>query len=166
MSTTMRVSHTLAGDVEAVYALVTNQGFLERKFTTGGAKDVSVACDAKPDGGARLVITRKVTVDLPGFAAKFVQPTNTFVQTEDWAPASADGRRVCTYQVDVQGVPSRITGTVTLSPVDGQTRQDIVAEVQVSIPLVGGRLEKFAVDSGKKVLDDEAAFTNTELTSR
>lgn len=163
MSTTMRVSHELAGDVETVYALQTDPDFLERKFAAAGAKDVSVTCDTKPDGSARLVITRRVTVDLPGFAAKFVQPTNTFVQTEDWAPASADGRRVCTYQVEVQGVPSRIDGTVTLIPVDGRTRQDIVAEVKVSIPLAGGRLEKFAVDSGKKVLADEAAFMNKEL---
>lgn len=166
MSTTMRVTHELHGDVEAVYALATDPEFLERKFTAGGAKGVTVTCDPTPDGGARLVITRQVTVDLPGFAAKFIQPTNTFVQTEDWAPAAADGRRVCTYKVDVHGVPSSIAGTVTLTPQAGQTRQDIVAEVKVSIPLVGGRLEKFAVDSGKSVLAGEAAFTNAELTSR
>ena len=79
MSTTMRVSHDLAGDVESVYALVTNAEFLERKFTNAGAQGVSVTSEPKADGGVRLVINRRVTVDLPGFAAKFVQPTNTFV---------------------------------------------------------------------------------------
>ena len=166
MSKTMRVTHQLAGDVEAVYALATNPDFLERKFAATGAKDVTVACEPTPDGGAHLAITRKVTVDLPGFAAKFLQPTNTFVQTEDWAAATADGRRICTYKVEVQGVPSSIAGTVTLTPDSGQTRQDIEAEVKVSIPLVGGRLEGFAVDSGKSLLADEAAFTNKELTAR
>lgn len=163
MSTTMRVTHELAGDVETVYALVTDPAFLERKFTAGGAKDVNVVTESTPGGGTRLVINRKVTLDLPGFAAKFVQPTNTFVQIENWSPATADGRRVCTYEVDVQGVPSSIAGTVTLSPDGGQTRQDIEAQMKVSIPLVGGRLEKVAVENGTKLLADEADFTNREL---
>lgn len=165
MSKTMRVSFQLAGDVEAVYALATDPEFLERKFAATGAKDVTVACDPTPEGGAHLLITRKVTVDLPGFAAKFLQPTNTFVQTEDWGAATADGRRVCNYTVEVQGVPSSIAGTVTLSPENGQTRQEIVAEMKVSIPLVGGKLEGFAADSGKSVLAQEADFTNKELTA-
>jgi hypothetical protein len=55
--------------------------------------------------------------------------------------------------------------TPSCRPRTGHPRQDIVAEVKVSIPLVGGRLEKFAVDSGKSVLADEAAFTNAALTS-
>ena len=166
MSTTMRVTHELAGDVETVFALVTDPAFLERKFTAGGAKDVSVVTEATPDGGTRLVINRKVTLDLPGFAAKFVQPTNTFVQIENWAPATADGRRLCTYEVDVQGVPSSIVGTVTLSPDGAQTRQGIEAQMKVSIPLVGGRLEKVAVENGTKLLATEAEFTNRELASR
>lgn len=166
MSTTMRVTHQLAGDVETVFALVTDPDFLERKFTAGGAKDVTVTAEPTPDGGTRLLINRRVTLDLPGFAAKFVQPTNMFVQTEDWGPAGADGRRVCTYEVEVQGVPSHISGTVTLSPDGGQTRQDIEAQMKVSIPLVGGRLEKVAVENGTKLLQSEADFTNRELAAR
>jgi len=63
----------------------------------------------------------------------------------------------------VQGVPSHIDGTVTLTPDGTGTRQDIEATVKVSIPLVGGKLEKLAVDSGEKLLADEAEFTNEEL---
>ena len=166
MSTTMRVSHDLAGDVETVFALTTDPEFLKRKFEATGAQDVRVTCDPTPEGGAHLEITRRVTVDLPGFAAKVMQPTNTVVQKEDWAAPTADGQRVCNYRVDVQGVPSSIAGKVTLSPHNGKTRQEVVAEVKVSIPLLGGRLEKFAADSGKSVLAEEAAFTNTELSSR
>ena len=166
MSTKMRVTHELAGDVATVFALMTDPSFLERKFAAGGAKDVTVEREDTADGGTRIVVRRRVTVDLPGFAAKFIQPTNTVVQTEEWAPAGDDATRVCTYRVDVQGVPSRIDGTVTLTPDGAHTRQDVVAEVKVSIPLVGGRLEKLAVDSGQNLLRDEAEFTNRELASR
>jgi hypothetical protein len=166
VSTTMRVTHQLDGDVETVAALMTDPAFLDRKFAAAGATDVSVTREEAADGGLRLVIRRRVTVDLPGFATKFIQPTNTLVQTEDWAAATGDGRRVCTYRVDVQGVPSRIDGTVTLSPHEGGTRQHVEAQVKVSIPLVGGRLEKLAVESGTSLLRGEAEFTDKELASR
>ena len=166
MTTTMRVTHQLGGHVDSVYGLMTDADFLQRKFTSTGATEIHIESDTTPDGGTRVVVRRKVTVELPGFAAKFIQPTNTVVQTEEWAPPSGDGRRVCTYRVEVQGVPSRIDGTVTLSPDAGGTLQDVEAQVKVSIPLAGGKLEKFAVDSGTNLLRDEAEFTNRELATR
>lgn len=162
----MQVTHELAGDVDTVFGLMTDPGFLERKFTDSGAKDVSVEREDGADGGTTLVIRRRVTIDLPSFAAKFIQPTNNVVQTEQWAPATGDGSRRCTYRIEVQGVPSRIDGTVTLTPDGGNTRQQVDADVKVSIPLAGGRLEKLAVDSGRNLLRDEAEFTNRELASR
>lgn len=166
MTTTMRVTHQLGGDVDSVHALMTDADFLQRKFASTGATDIHVECGATAAGGARVVVRRKVTVELPGFAAKFIQPTNTLVQTEEWAPPSGDGRRVCSYRVEVQGVPSHIDGTVTLSPDAGGTRQDVEAQVKVSIQLAGGKLEKLAVDSGTNLLRDEAEFTNRELGTR
>jgi hypothetical protein len=158
----MHVTHDFDPDVETVYALTSDPDFIRRKYAALGATDITIDTDARA-GDPRHVIKRKVTVDLPGFAKRVMSPTNTVVQTDDWAAADGDGRRVCTYSVEVQGVPSRINGTVTLSPNGGGTRQDIEADVKVSIPLLGGKLEKFAVDSGTKVLEEEAVFTAAEL---
>jgi hypothetical protein len=158
----MQVTHRFDADVEAVYGLMSDPQFLARKYAAQGATDIQVDSDHR-EGGPQVVSRRKVTLDLPGFAQKVIAPTNTIVQTDEWAPADADGRRVCTYRVEVQGVPSRIDGTVTLSPDGGGTRQDIDADVKVSIPLLGGRLEKLAVDNGTKLLAEEAEFTAAEL---
>src|SRR3954451_11336744 len=158
----MKVTHSFDADVETVYALVSDPAFIERKYADDGATEISIEHDPR-DGAARNEIRRKVTIDLPGFAKKVMSPTNTLVQVDDWAAAGADGSRVCTYSVEVQGVPSRINGTVTLTPEGGGTRQDIDADVKVSIPLLGGKLEKFAVDSGTKVLAKEADYTATAL---
>jgi hypothetical protein len=159
----MRVTHHFDGDVDTVYALVTDLEFLERKFAAGGAKDVSVDREDLPGGGVLLTIRRHVTVDLPGFAKRFIQPTNALLQTETWEQAGPGEPATCRYRVDVQGVPSHIDGTVTLTPDGDRTRQDIEAKVKVSIPMVGGKLEKLAVDSGTTLLADEAAFTNRAL---
>jgi uncharacterized protein YndB with AHSA1/START domain len=164
--TQMRVTHHFNGDVDRVFELLTDPDFLERKFAAGGAKDVSVDNEKLADGTCRVTTRRHVTVDLPGFAKKFIQPTNALLQTETWEQAGPGEPRICRYRVDVQGVPSHIDGTVTLTPDGDRTRQDIEAQVKVSIPIVGGKLEKLAVDSGTKLLADEADFTNKELAGR
>lgn len=158
----MKVTHHFDADVETVFALMSDPDFCMRKYADAGATDIQVDSDQRDDG-PNLVSKRKVTVDLPGFAKKVMQPTNTVQQTDEWAPADRDGSRVCRYKVEVQGVPSRIDGTVTLTGEGNGTRQEVEAEVKVSIPLLGGKLEKFAVDNGIKALDHEAEFTAKEL---
>ena len=160
----MQVTHHFDADVETVFALMTDPDFCTRKYADAGGTDIHIDSDERADG-LTIVSRRKVTVDLPGFAKKVMAPTNTVVQTDEWSPADGTGRRSCHYSVEVQGVPSRIDGTVTLSPDGGGTRQDVQAEVKVSIPLLGGKLEKFAVESGMKTLDHEAAFTAKELSA-
>ena len=161
----MQVTHHFDADVETVYALMTDPEFCKRKYADAGGTDIQIDCDQREDG-PKVVSRRRVTIDLPGFAKKVMQPTNTVVQTDQWSAADADGQRVCRYTVEVQGVPSRIDGSVTLSPDGAGTRQDVQAEVKVSIPLLGGKLEKFAVENGVKALDHEAEFTAKELASR
>jgi hypothetical protein len=158
----MQVTHHFDADVETLFGLMSDPEFLVRKYEALGAADVVVDSDDR-EHDPRIVSRRKVTVDLPGFAKRVLQPTNTLVQTDQWAEADEQGRRVCTYSVEVQGVPSRIDGTVTLTADGGGTRQDVEAEVKVSVPLVGGKLEKFAVDNGVQLLADEAEFTRREL---
>ena len=157
----MKVTHHFDADVETVYALMSDPDFCMRKYADAGATDIQVDSDQRDDG-PKLVSRRKLTVDLPGFAKKVMQPTNTVVQTDEWSAAT----RSCRYTVEVQGVPSRIDGTVTLIEEGGGTRQEVEADVKVSIPLLGGKLEKFAVDNGIKALDHEAEFTAKELAAR
>ena len=155
----MKVTHHFDADVETVYALMSDPDFCMRKYADAGATDIQIDSDRRDDG-PKLVSRRKVTVDLPGFAKRVMQPTNTVVQTDEWSAAA----RSCRYSVEVQGVPSRIDGTVTLTGEGNGTRQEVEAEVKVSIPLLGGKLEKFAVDNGIKALDHEAEFTAKELS--
>jgi uncharacterized protein YndB with AHSA1/START domain len=158
----MQVTHHYDADVETVYRLISEPAFIERKYTAQGATEITIE-SVDTDGAIRNEIRRKVTIDLPGFAKKVMSPTNTMVQNEQWSPPDADGRRVCAYTVEIQGVPSRIKGTVTLAPDAGGTSQDIEADVKVSIPLLGGKLEKFAIETGKADLGQQVDFTIAEL---
>jgi uncharacterized protein YndB with AHSA1/START domain len=159
----MHLEHHYDADVETVFALITDADFMTRKYTAIGSTNVAVDKSEEAGGACELVMRRTVTVDLPGFAKRVMTPSNTAIQTENWAAVQADGSRVCTYRVEIQGMPSTITGTVTLSADGAGTRQDIDADVKVSIPLIGGKLEKFAVSTGTTDLAAQADFTAKAL---
>jgi Protein of unknown function (DUF2505) len=159
----MHLEQHYDADVETVFGLLTDAAYVTRMYLAIGGTDVAVDNSEQAHGACELVVKRTVTVDLPGFAKRVMQPSNTTVQTETWAAADDLGNRVCTYTVEVQGIPSRIAGNTTLSAHAGGTKQEIRAEVKVSIPLIGGRLEKFAVETGTKDLAAQAAFTVVEL---
>jgi uncharacterized protein YndB with AHSA1/START domain len=159
----MHLEHHYDADVETVFALITDADFMARKYTAIASTNVAVDKSEEADGGCELVLKRTVTVDLPGFAKRVMTPSNTAIQTENWAAAAADGTRVCTYRVEIQGMPSTVSGTVTLSADGDRTRQDIDADVKVSIPLIGGKLEKFAISAGTNDLAAQAVFTAAEL---
>jgi uncharacterized protein YndB with AHSA1/START domain len=161
--TKMHLEHHYDADVETVYALITDPDFMTRKYTAIGGKDVAIDRSETDGGGCELVTRRTVTVDLPGFAKKVMQPSNTAVQKESWGAAQPDGSRVCEYTVEIQGMPSKVTGTLVLSSDGDGSTQVIDADVKVSIPLLGGRLEKFGIETGKEDLAKQGEFTNGEL---
>jgi Protein of unknown function (DUF2505) len=163
--TKLHLEHHYDADVETVYALLTDTDFMNRKYAAVGGKDIAIDRTDK-DGGCELVTRRTMTVDLPGFAKKVMQPSNTAVQTETWASVQSDGSRICNYTVAIQGLPSKVTGTLVLSAEADGTKQMIDAEVKVSIPLLGGRLERFGVETGTADLDKQVEFTQQELASR
>jgi uncharacterized protein YndB with AHSA1/START domain len=159
----MHLEHHYDADVETVFALITDPDFMTRKYTAVGGTNVAVDRSEEDGGGCELVTRRTVTVDLPGFAKRVMQPSNTAIQTENWAPADGNGARVCSYHVEIQGMPSKVTGTLKLSAEGTGTKQDIDADVKVSIPLIGGKLEKFAIETGKADLGQQVDFTIAEL---
>jgi hypothetical protein len=163
--TKLHLEHHYDADVETVYALITDADFMNRKYEAIGGRDVAVDKTDTDGGGCELVTRRTMTVDLPGFAKKVMQPSNTAVQRETWGSVQRDGSRVCNYVVEVQGLPSKVSGTVVLSADGDGTCQVIDADVKVSIPLLGGRLEKFGVETGTADLNEQVEFTQAELSA-
>ena len=50
------------------------------------------------------------------------------------------------------------SGTTRLEPADGGAVQHIAARSRSSVPLVGGKLERFVYDQAKKTMDLEHEF--------
>ncbi|HVU60039.1 MAG TPA: DUF2505 domain-containing protein [Mycobacteriales bacterium] len=162
----LRLEHHYDADVETVYALISDPGFIERKYVALGGRDVAVDRSDDDAGGCEVVTRRTVDIELPGFAKKVLTPSQTAVQTETWAAADSSGVRECRYRVEVQGVPSRVEGTHSLRPAPGGgTDHTIDIDAKVSIPLLGGRLEKLAADHGRDDIDAQFSYTDRELAT-
>lgn len=161
----VRIEHDYAADVETVYALISDPEYIERKYVALGGRDVAADRSEGDDGGCEVVTKRTVSVDLPGFAKKVLTPSQTTIQTEVWSPASGAGVRRCTYDVDIQGAPGNISGSHTLTPSPGGSRHVIDIDIKVSVPLLGGRLEKLAAETGRGDIERQFAHTDEELAN-
>jgi hypothetical protein len=111
----------------------------------------------------RVVSSRVVEVDLPSFAKRVLRPTNTMRQTDEWS-RRPDGSWLGTFDVEVQGAPIHISGTMSLTPTTGGTVHDVTVRVEVKVPIVGGRIADWAGKGEvRRNVDGEFAFNDTWL---
>ncbi|HEX5614890.1 MAG TPA: DUF2505 domain-containing protein [Acidimicrobiia bacterium] len=162
------VTHRYSSPPDVTFAMLTSPEFLRARFeATGALQHEIVECAPTSDGGFRVVTKRTVQADIPAFARRIFTPTNSMTQTEVWDPATADARRG-EWRIEPEGVPVPVSsaGSITLEPADDGTVQRVVGRIKVSVPLIGGRLERFVFDQAKTTLDDEHAFGERWLQER
>jgi hypothetical protein len=162
------LEYTYSAAPDVVFAMFSSPDFLRARFeATGALEHEIVECTEVPDGGFRIVTNRTAQADIPGFARKFFKPNTAMTQTEDWA-SDSDGRRSGTWRIEPHGVPVSVStsGTTSLDAADGGTVHTIDATIKVSVPLVGGKLERFIFDQAKKTMDSEHEFGQKWLADR
>jgi hypothetical protein len=149
---------------EAVFDLISLGSFqLELIDHLGGTDAELLEEKATPEGGVKLVTRQRTGVELPGFAKKLI-PANTVVtQTYEWGPAAADGSRRGTWSADIRGAPVSIGGPTELRAAGSGSVHSFDGELKASVPLVGGKLESFALDNLRRDLGRTAQFTAGRL---
>lgn len=151
-------THAYPADVERVLAMLADEEFLRQKAESLGHGNFSVLQIGEAAGTTTISTKRTVPVALPDFARKFLSPTNDTTQTDLWSAPAADGSRDGTWSIAVAGAPVRMSGTVRLAPTADGCTNTIRGQLKVSVPLVGGRLEKMLVEQTGRVIDAEGEF--------
>lgn len=139
---------------DEVFEMLCDKSFREEVCRAMGALRYDVSVSRSGDT-ARIRNERVMNADLPEVAKKVVGDTIEMVQTEDWGTRQSDGARTADFRVEIPGKPGSISGTVSLSPVRTGTREAVVGEVKVSIPLVGRKLEAEVVRGLRSALEVE-----------
>ena len=118
----MRLSAEIRYDADpaAVFAMLTEAEFQERKCAATGALDHEVEIEEYDDGSAVIRTRRTMPTDqVPDFVRTFVGQTLEVVQVDDWGPPAADGAREGTAVVEIKGAPVRLAGPADACAPDG-----------------------------------------------
>jgi hypothetical protein len=158
-------SHAYAAPIDAVLAMLRDRDATVAKFEGMGARDVVVLECEQHDGDLHVLTSRVVDVDLPGFAKKVLKPTNTLRQDDQWHKADS-GEWDGTFNIEMHGSPVHLAGTMRLVPTDDGCRHEVVVNVDVHVPLVGGRIAEWAAKNDvQRSLDAEFDFGDRWLTT-
>lgn len=152
-------SHRYAAPAEAVLDVFATEDAVRARYEGMGHRDVEVERLERGDGTLVVVSRRVVEVDLPGFARKVLQPTNTMVQSDTWA-RGADGW-TGSFNVEVEGAPVELSGRMTLLDVDGGSEHKVTLTMNVKVPLVGGKIADW-VGKNDALTTLEAEFAATD----
>lgn len=152
-----RIRHELRYDgatPEQVYAMLATPEFREKvcAYQRFPRRTVSIT-PASPGIAAGMSVKvdqHRPATEVPSFARKLVGEEINILQEETWhSPTSAD------LAVTIPGKPGHLNGTVAITGDDTGTTEVVEAEVKVSIPLIGGKLEGFIGDMLVKALRAE-----------
>ena len=162
MSKRMHAEHDIDADVDSVHALLTSERWPAAK--DAALKDGSrvVRCEPTADGGAVLEVSRELPAGVPGFLERFLPQDGRVTQTDTWDPPDGDVRRG-TWTVHTPGAPVTMGGTMRLEPGPQGSRYVVDGEVQVKVPVIGGKAEGFVVGMFEKLSAKEAEVMRSAL---
>jgi hypothetical protein len=135
---------------DTVIMMYTDKDYFLSKYKNLGAENIEIL-DASFEGSKFSINIKRglpADVPVPSFAKKFFGGTMTLVQRDTWDAASKVGR----LDIEFKGLP--IDASCDMKLVDeGDGAALLMAwNINVKIPLIGGKLEKLLMeDMSKKV---------------
>lgn len=156
MTTEIARSFPCPADVETAFAAISSAGWAERKAEVLHDGSLVVRREERPDGGVLLAVSRELPDGVPGYLERFLPKDGRVVQTDDWGPAQPDGTRQGTWRADIPGAPAKLGGAMRFEPSATGSTYVIDGTVRVSVPLIGGKAEKFLAELIGKLMDKEA----------
>lgn len=147
-----------------VFDLISSGKFQVELLThLGGANAEVVEETRHPDGSVRLVTRQQTAIELPGFARRLIPANTTVTQIFEWEPPAVDGTRSGRWSAEAKGAPVTIGGPTELRANGSGTDHVYGGHVKASVPVVGGRLEGFALENLRRDLERTAEFTTAQL---
>ena len=152
-------------DPEAVFAVLTDEAFLDARCRASGALEHSVEVTAA-DAGPRVRVRRVLpTRGLPDVATRFVGDRMVMVETTVWGP-SGKGTRRGSLDLALEGLPVTLSGNVLLSGDGGACLQVFDTDLVAKVPLFGGKVEQAAAPALRSGILAEAALAQRWLAER
>lgn len=163
----MKISESadLPATPDAVFAMRATTQFQDEKCLRTSPAEHSVAIDEQA-GRTVITTTRSMPTDNLPDAVRSIMGGHLVVnETQDWGPAGPDGSRSARIDIQVDGAPVTLRGTLTIRPSAAGTHQSLDADLKAAIPFLGGKVEKAAAPAIKHGFDLEAQILKEWLTA-
>jgi hypothetical protein len=140
------------------------QYWLARLAAYGGDTITLDSLIVDDDGSVAVATTQDLRHDLlPGVLAKVFPGDLKVVRKETWRPI--DGRRVHgDVSITASGVPASGVGSAVLAPIADGSRLRFSGTLQVRIPLVGGKIEKYIAAQIAEEIPELQRFTTNWIS--
>ncbi len=147
------LTHTLRYDgatLARVHEMLASKEFREQVCDRQGVLCREVTITPAGDQMTVMVDQDQDAADLPSFAKLLVGERIHVVQKESWTSAGA-----ASLEVTIPGKPGKVTGTISVVPDDTGVSETVNANIQVGVPLVGGKIEGLLTELLTEALDVE-----------
>lgn len=154
-----RYHHSMTYDAPApqVYAILIDPEFQAQRCQAGDPVHAESSVEPGDGDGATIKVLRRMRIDPPGLIAKFVGNELTVDEVQAWRDAGGSlAVRDGTLTVKVPGQPAEVNGSLRLDETNGTTTVTIEADIKVSVPLVGGKVESYIAGILDKLLTKDA----------
>jgi hypothetical protein len=156
-----------AGTVAQIHAAFCDEQYWLARLAASGADEWTLeSFRVGSDGGVDVVTTQVLRAQrLPGVVHQFHHGDLEIRRAETWTGVS-DGAAQAAVASSIVRAPVALNGDASLSPVAEGARLAFQATVEVRIPLVGGKMEKFIGNQLITLLNDEQQFTTRWIAGR
>lgn len=150
-------SDTVAPSV--TYGTLVDEEYLHARLAELGGKDAALLELDADEQRATTVLRQGIEArHLPSYVQSMMSGDIVVRRTETWTRA-AENHYDGTIRATVKGTPAVIELTTWIKPVDGRYEFGGHGEAKVSVPLVGGKIEKMIAEQVSRLLALEAEFT-------
>lgn len=152
---------TFAATADAVFSTLVDEAFLTARLRDIGGKGAALL-DHRVEGDTAAYRLRQ-GVDasrLPGAVKSIINGDLVVEREERWHGSESAGKAT------ISGVPAHITSRGQLTARGTGCELLTRAEVKVSIPLIGGKIEKVVAEQVTKLLAAEAEYAEKWLAER
>ncbi|WP_345350315.1 DUF2505 domain-containing protein [Rhodococcus olei] len=156
-----RIPHsaTYPHSVARVHAALTSERYWRDRLAEAGGEHSHVDRIDVGAGTIAVEMTQAIPAEhLPSIVTKIRPGDLTITRTEDWGPLG-DDRATGTFTAHVAGMPGDLTGTLTLTAEGTGATVALDGQVQVAIPLIGGKIESVIAEQIDDLLTHEDEFT-------
>jgi hypothetical protein len=158
-----RIEHhtTSPHSAEKVFGALVDETYLRDRLAEIGGTNAGLVTFTTTETRTSYQLRQGVPAEhLPSMAKSLLGGDLVIQRVENWAALAG------TVEVTINGVPGRLDGAFTLTDNGSGSKLTLTGEVKVSIPLMGGKLEKLIAEQVAVLLDKESEFTSEWLANR